>query len=204
LFKERQINEGKTCIGRDVWLMIVELVRSLIGAPPEMSHLVALMDTLIILHPVNVTYVTHLKNTFYFLLSAGSTYNVNYTDLHAAQLNRQHSSIIHPPIVPDEYTNPVDAGKLNKALINLQLRGSPSSSSGCQDSNRFSDDVNCDSGLSENAENDSNVVKAVDGSQQNMRSFYPRGEPADDPESETHEKFVKDVLQVSIPCSNSN
>lgn len=74
-------------MGREAWLAVVELVRSLMGAPPEFSHVVAVMDTLLLLHPANTTYITHLKNSFYFLLSAGQNY-VSHTVQHDPQTLR--------------------------------------------------------------------------------------------------------------------
>lgn len=44
------------------------------GAPPEFNHIVAVMDALILLHPVNATYVTHLKSSFYSVLSPRQSY----------------------------------------------------------------------------------------------------------------------------------
>lgn len=67
--------EEKKNLGEDVCYSLVELIRSLMGAPPEFSHVVAVMDCLVLLHPVNATYITHVKNSFYLLLSAGQTYS---------------------------------------------------------------------------------------------------------------------------------
>lgn len=111
----------------------------------------------------------------------------------------------------DEYTNQVDPGKLSKALANLQLKHasaildtSPSPRTEDLDSNRYSDDLTLDSGISdtcrENTEQENNIVKAVDGSQQNLGSFFPSivtttcEEKGD---TEEGEKCTKDVLEVS-------
>lgn len=48
---------------------LVELIRSLMGSPPEFSHIVAVTDFLVLLHRASATYVTHLRSSFYFLLS---------------------------------------------------------------------------------------------------------------------------------------
>lgn len=39
------------------------------GSPPEFSHIVAVTDFLVLLHRASATYVTHLRSSFYFLLS---------------------------------------------------------------------------------------------------------------------------------------
>lgn len=48
---------------------LVELIRSLMGSPPEFAHIVAVTDFLVLLHRASATYVTHLRSSFYFLLS---------------------------------------------------------------------------------------------------------------------------------------
>ena len=52
-----------------VCMSLVELVRSLMGAPPEFAHIVAVADCLLLLHPASATYITHLRQSYYFLLS---------------------------------------------------------------------------------------------------------------------------------------
>lgn len=39
------------------------------GAPPEFSHVVAVADCLLLLHPASATYITHVRPSYYFLLS---------------------------------------------------------------------------------------------------------------------------------------
>lgn len=55
----------------DVCFSLVEVIKSLIGAPPDYYHIVAVMDCLILLHPVTTTFITHAKSSFYLLLSGG-------------------------------------------------------------------------------------------------------------------------------------
>jgi hypothetical protein len=48
---------------------VVELIRALMGAPPEFSHLVLITDYLILVHQASETYVTHSRHNMYFLLT---------------------------------------------------------------------------------------------------------------------------------------
>ncbi|XP_046739127.1 lysosomal-trafficking regulator isoform X3 [Diprion similis] len=93
---------------------VVELVQALMGAPPEFPHLVAITDYLVLVHQASETYVTHAKHNIYFLLPP---------------LEEKITPIRVSCTVSssDESINTVDAGKLNKALANIQIqKGRPS------------------------------------------------------------------------------
>ncbi|KAJ8668849.1 hypothetical protein QAD02_000108 [Eretmocerus hayati] len=47
---------------------VVELIRALMGAPPEFPHLVMITDYLVLVHQASETYVTHSRYNMYFLL----------------------------------------------------------------------------------------------------------------------------------------
>ena len=49
---------------------IVELIRALMGAPPEFLKLVVITDYLVLVHQASETYVTHARHNMYFLLSS--------------------------------------------------------------------------------------------------------------------------------------
>ena len=68
---------GDKKISNKACISFVELIKSLLGAPPELSHVMALMDCLILLHPVDSTYITNDKTSFYFLISFNQTYGRN-------------------------------------------------------------------------------------------------------------------------------
>lgn len=189
------------------------------GAPPEFPHVVGVMDTLLLLHPANATYITHLKNSFYLVLSAAQNNTIQPVphDPNSLRLMRQTTSMSLDKWVQtlktntqvkDDYANPVDAGKLSKALTNLQVKNatavcspSPKEEEEEIDSNRYSDDVTLDSGISdtcrENIEQENNIVKAVDGSQQNLGSFFPsiNANFEDKAEFKGQEKCIREMHQ---------
>ncbi|XP_046418983.1 lysosomal-trafficking regulator isoform X1 [Neodiprion fabricii] len=93
---------------------IVELVQALMGAPPELPRLIAITDYLVLVHQASETYVTHAKHNIYFLLPP----------LDEKKTPMRVSCTVSSS---DESINTVDAGKLNKALANIQIqKGRPS------------------------------------------------------------------------------
>ncbi|KAL0267522.1 UNVERIFIED_CONTAM: hypothetical protein PYX00_009770 [Menopon gallinae] len=198
--KERLLYEDKSTLEDNVFYTLVELVRSLMGAPPDFSHIVAIMDCLIILHPVNATYITHTKSSFYLILSAGQTFSVDEnaerenSQLNKAMRNRLESFNRNYRMekIRRNMVQYVDPAKLNKALqnlkqikqrrVNLNFENNKNNEYNDDlDSNRYSDDLTFDSGIAgsyrEHVENmeetDEVIVKATDGSQQNLTSFFP-------------------------------
>ncbi|XP_046387473.1 lysosomal-trafficking regulator isoform X2 [Ischnura elegans] len=69
--KERFLLDDSPCsLGSpSVCCSLVEVIRSLMGAPPEFSHIVALSDFLILVHRASATFVSHARSSFYFLPS---------------------------------------------------------------------------------------------------------------------------------------
>ncbi|KAG8236420.1 hypothetical protein J437_LFUL012841 [Ladona fulva] len=68
--KERFILEDSTSsLSSSVCCSLVEVIRLLMGAPPEFSHIVALSDFLVLVHQASATYITHARSSFYFLLT---------------------------------------------------------------------------------------------------------------------------------------
>lgn len=76
---------------------VVELVRSLIGAPPELPHIVLIYDYLVLAHPASATYVTCVRSNFYFLVntSASSHPSSNHSE---ADCNSGHCKSLSPNI----------------------------------------------------------------------------------------------------------
>ncbi|XP_033229888.1 lysosomal-trafficking regulator isoform X2 [Belonocnema kinseyi] len=90
---------------------IVELVRALMGAPPEFAHLVAITDYLILVHQASKTYVTHSKHNIYFLLPPLE----EATSVIKSSTTMSVSS-------SDESIGTVESSKLSKALTNNQIK----------------------------------------------------------------------------------
>lgn len=85
---------------------IVELIRALMGAPPEFPHLVAITDYLVLVHQASETYVTHSRHNIYFMLP---------------QLREKKTSDNATIISSDDSTGMMESSKLNKALTNEQV-----------------------------------------------------------------------------------
>lgn len=86
---------------------IVELIRALMGAPPEFAHLVAITDYLVLVHQASETYVTHSRHNIYFMLP---------------QLREKKTSDnVTTIIFSDDSTGVMESSKLNKALTNEQV-----------------------------------------------------------------------------------
>lgn len=62
--------EYKSSIDSSTASAVVDLVRALMGVPPEFSHLVIITDFLVLVHQASETYVTHARRNMYFLLSS--------------------------------------------------------------------------------------------------------------------------------------
>ncbi|KAF4522717.1 hypothetical protein B566_EDAN012734, partial [Ephemera danica] len=89
---------------------LVELIRSLMGAPPEFSHVVFVADFLLLLHRASATYVTHSRNNFYFLLIPEDQGKSIYHSDHESKRAKI------------KLAQPIDPLKLNKALTNLHIK----------------------------------------------------------------------------------
>ncbi|XP_043802415.1 lysosomal-trafficking regulator isoform X5 [Apis laboriosa] len=88
---------------------VVELIRALMGAPPEFAHLVAITDYLILVHQASETYITHSRHNIYFLLPPiGDKKVVNI----ASTITSSSS---------DESIKTFENNKLNKGLTNSQI-----------------------------------------------------------------------------------
>lgn len=89
---------------------VVELVRALMGAPPEFAHLVAITDYLVVVHQASETYVTHSRHNIYFMLPQ---FGEKKTNLKTGDNVSGVSS--------DDSIGIVENSKLNKALTNVQV-----------------------------------------------------------------------------------
>ncbi|KAK3927653.1 Lysosomal-trafficking regulator [Frankliniella fusca] len=136
--KERFLYDEWQPLHPSVCCSLVELVRSLMGAPPEFSHVLAVADCLLLLHPASATYITHVRPSYYFLLSpsnpSASPYPQPKNKIHAGLFEQNENERkkqtfnrkkIHENTkkdCPAAFAQPVDPSKLNKALANLQIK----------------------------------------------------------------------------------
>jgi len=99
--------EESTILDSNIGIAIVELMRALMGAPPEFAHLVAITDYLVLVHQASETYVTHSRHNIYFMLP---------------QLKRKDTnSKRNDNVISDDSIGMVENSKLNKALTNEQV-----------------------------------------------------------------------------------
>lgn len=88
---------------------MVELIRALMGAPPEFAHLVAITDYLVLVHQASETYITHSTHNIYFLLpSLGEKKTVKISSAITTSSSEESIGI-------------VENSKLSKALTNAQV-----------------------------------------------------------------------------------
>ncbi|XP_036146533.1 lysosomal-trafficking regulator isoform X4 [Monomorium pharaonis] len=97
--------EESTILDSNTGIAIVELMRALMGAPPEFAHLVAITDYLVLVHQASETYVTHSRHNIYFMLPQLKEKNTKRNDT-----------------ISDESIGMVENSKLNKALTNEQIQ----------------------------------------------------------------------------------
>lgn len=99
--------EENTMLDSNTGIAIVELMRALMGAPPEFAHLVAITDYLVLVHQASETYVTHSRHNIYFMLPQLKEKSTN---------SKRNDSVIS-----DDSIGMVENSKLNKALTNEQV-----------------------------------------------------------------------------------
>ncbi|KYN43656.1 Lysosomal-trafficking regulator [Trachymyrmex septentrionalis] len=104
--------EESTILSSNTGIAIVELMRALMGAPPEFAHLVAITDYLVLIHQASETYVTHSRHNIYFMLPQLKEKNTN---------SKRNDNVIS-----DDLIGIVENSKLNKALTNEQIQKSRS------------------------------------------------------------------------------
>nr|CAD7196152.1 unnamed protein product [Timema douglasi] len=126
--REQFFYEESPLLPSSVCCSLVELVRSLMGAPPEFCHVVAVTDFLVLLHRASATYVTHARQSFYFLLAPSSSTGATTLPLgktRAGPVEMSEPGLKSKPtnkLDGNNFAQPVDPQKLNKALTNLQIR----------------------------------------------------------------------------------
>lgn len=99
--------EESNVLDSNTGIAIVELMRALMGAPPEFPHLVAITDYLVLVHQASETYVTHSRHNIYFMLPQ-------------LKENRTNSKK-NDTVISDDSISMVENSKLNKALTNEQV-----------------------------------------------------------------------------------
>ncbi|XP_047002591.1 lysosomal-trafficking regulator [Schistocerca americana] len=124
LFCKEQFLQEKPEIDMEpgICCSLVELVRSLMGAPPEFSHIVSVADFLLLAHPARHTYISHGRNNYYFVLDENSSSPLSGS-LTEWRWRKKEMSLL---------ARAIDPLKLNKALTNLQIK----QLTGSVDSNR--------------------------------------------------------------------
>ncbi|XP_076673285.1 lysosomal-trafficking regulator mauve isoform X3 [Andrena cerasifolii] len=89
---------------------VVELIRALMGAPPEFAHLVAITDYLVLVHQASETYITHSTHNIYFLLpSLGEKKPVKINTMVTTSSS-------------EESIETLENSKLSKGLTNTQIQ----------------------------------------------------------------------------------
>ncbi|XP_018058565.1 PREDICTED: lysosomal-trafficking regulator [Atta colombica] len=106
-------DEGSIILSSNTGIAIVELMRALMGAPPEFAHLVAITDYLVLIHQASETYVTHSRHNIYFMLP-----QLKEKDTNSRKKNDK--------VISDDLIGVVENSKLNKALTNEQIQKSRS------------------------------------------------------------------------------
>ncbi|XP_076297603.1 lysosomal-trafficking regulator mauve isoform X3 [Lasioglossum baleicum] len=90
---------------------VVELIRALMGAPPEVAYLVAITDFLVLVHEASATYITHSRHNMYFLLpSLGDKKIVKIPNLVTTSSSEESIGTT------------LENSKLNKGLANAQIQ----------------------------------------------------------------------------------
>nr|CAD7400993.1 unnamed protein product [Timema cristinae] len=126
--KEQFFYEESPLLPSSVCCSLVELIRSLMGAPPEFCHVVAVTDFLVLLHRASATYVTHARQSFYFLLAPSSSTGATtlpHSKTRAGPVEMSEPELKSKPtnkLDGNNFAQPVDPQKLNKALTNLQIK----------------------------------------------------------------------------------
>lgn len=133
----------------DTCRTLVDLIAALMSSPPQTEHITAIVQFLILSHPADATYVTHLRSNFYFLLPTTSTVSSNLSqkrriisDPNSDEvINNARSNVLSNGLsckmsklknnsrsFPDNenvemnFNFSVDPVKLNKALSDLQVK----------------------------------------------------------------------------------
>ncbi|XP_076629359.1 lysosomal-trafficking regulator mauve isoform X2 [Colletes latitarsis] len=88
---------------------VVELIRALMGAPPEFAHLVAITDYLVLVHQASETYITHSRHNIYFLLPSLGEKKVKINSM--ATISSSEESV-----------GTLENSKLSKGLTNMQIQ----------------------------------------------------------------------------------
>lgn len=198
--KERFLcEEGIPPLDPTVCISVVEVIRALMTAPPDFSHIVAIYDYLVLAHPANDTHVSLVRPSFYFLLSSISSTSPTKRDNSIKSsstfsesenkskkyFNEAVGSVFDTKSIKENLTQPIDPSKLNKALANLQIKQSSErdneellyrkrsvASGESVDSNRV-DEINSDSGY---LDTDNEILKqdvSLDESTENNKKLIP-------------------------------
>ncbi|XP_034950425.1 lysosomal-trafficking regulator [Chelonus insularis] len=149
--------------------IIIELIRSLMGAPPEFSHLVAIMDYLLLVHQASDTYVTHSRHNMYFLLPSLAEEDKNTADM----INKtQFLNISNGTSSSDESIGVCEINKSNKAFINKQHQKDRSKKKRdkCYNNNHSNNSTNENDDTLENSAGEDSGIAASDGSNSKMKN----------------------------------
>ncbi|XP_050573868.1 lysosomal-trafficking regulator isoform X4 [Bombus affinis] len=91
-------------------IAVIELIRALMGAPPEFAHLVAITDYLVLVHQASETYITHSRHNIYFLLPP----------IGEKKVVKIAATVTSNSL--DESIETIENSKLDKGLTNIQIQ----------------------------------------------------------------------------------
>uniref|UniRef100_A0A1B6DVR8 Lysosomal-trafficking regulator n=1 Tax=Clastoptera arizonana TaxID=38151 RepID=A0A1B6DVR8_9HEMI len=207
--------EGLLPLDPAICSSIIELIRSLMGAPPEFSQIVLIFNFLVLIHPAHATYITHVRPSFYFLMSENkylkrsdikvdcSEVDSNKVQKNKAELSRRNEDIFNH-LVKNNQT--IDLSKLNNALTSLQIKQNIDnynngivSKVSSTDSNITSFTCSSGQGSLENL-NEWEIIKDVNG--QRLSPYTNTKEPSSfetaEMDDEIHEKFTSENTRETV------
>ncbi|XP_039285549.1 lysosomal-trafficking regulator [Nilaparvata lugens] len=231
-FCKESLEESGSLQDREVCLHIVDLVQSLMSAPPRHDQIESVMRLLVLGHPAHLTYITHLWSSFYFVLAAKRPHILQRPNfVTSARLNilaqsssdkaekmKKNRSFLAGKYTSALETNKktanlaVDPQKLNKALANLQIKEETSNREEEEEEEVWVQEANnyCDSGIAGSFRDYSDLEtplsqpdKVRTASKEN-RSTVAKSMEADGSCSPASEIVEGDILSHKLPKIDEN
>nr|XP_018917180.1 PREDICTED: lysosomal-trafficking regulator [Bemisia tabaci] len=136
-----QYKEKSLELEPSVCCSIIELLRGLMGAPPQLNQVKAIFKYVLLAHDDSATYITTARSKFYFLLTpepppSGKSSRKRGSVLSSRQRTRNDSNSASELSISHSFRSKVlDATKLSKALTNLQIQQNMVSKSSSPETN---------------------------------------------------------------------
>ncbi|KAF6210395.1 hypothetical protein GE061_013499 [Apolygus lucorum] len=115
-----RIVEDQAKLESELSSSLVNVIRGLMTAPPELEHVTKITDYLLLAHPVHATYISHSRSSMYFVLPPKPPSKNKRSRKKLGLFDRgdshEYALFTHPKAVP------LDPSKLAKALANLQIK----------------------------------------------------------------------------------